>query len=97
MVVCDGRGDNGDHCCYINGQVCEFLTEGEGTARCSMWNKMNTGKWRSSPVGLWMAVRYPGFTCRDWPQNIPEVLAEVESGRVSPAAVCCWSVNYGDA
>lgn len=25
---CDGRGDrDGNHCCYVDGQVCEFLEE----------------------------------------------------------------------
>ena len=24
--TCNGRGSAGDHCCYINGEVCEFLS-----------------------------------------------------------------------
>lgn len=84
-TVCTGRGDKGDHCCVIEGQVCEFLfTDRGGTPRCSVWDEMDTDKWRESPVGKWMTERYPGFNCRDWPQNIPEVMTTHRN-------LCCWS------
>ena len=87
-VVCTGAGDNGGHCCWIKGQVCEFLTEVDGIPRCSIWDNMKGSSWKSSPVGLWFRENYPGKTCRDWPQNIPEVM---ERG----VGLCCWS-NRGD-
>ena len=90
MPICNGKGDNGDHCCYINGQVCEFLFTGfsvEGyIPRCMVWDEMDTEKWRNSPVGRWMTERYPGYTCRDWPQNIPEIMATARN-------LCCWGKN----
>ncbi len=74
MVVCNGRGDvNGDHCCYINGEVCQYLfTDRGGTPRCSIFDTApDVEGYDESPVGLYFVEFYPGFTCRDWPQNIP--------------------------
>lgn len=85
-VHCNGRGANGDHCCYIAGQVCEFLDVTGDVPRCSIWNvnMKKSSRWRKAPVGVWMSDRYPGFDCKDWPQNIP---ADETSG----AGLCCWS------
>lgn len=85
-VLCQGRGDtNGDHCCWINGQVCQFLDTSDNIPRCSMWNKMHQKRYKDSPIGQWMAENYPGKDCKDWPQNIPEVMT-------APGAnLCCWS------
>jgi len=82
MIICNGRGDGkGGHCCWINGEVCEFLfTDRGGTPRCGVWDEMGTVKWREAPVGVWFAERYPGYDCQDWPQNIPEA-----------PNTCCWS------
>ena len=86
MIICDGRGDGGDHCCYIEGKVCEFLdTSNPLGPRCGKWDTMGDPEWQNAPVGLWFAKRYPGFTCIDWPQNITEVM---EAG----VGTCCWSV-----
>lgn len=82
-MICNGRGDGGDHCCYIEGKVCFFLESVDGTPRCSIWDQMDTPRWRRSKVGKWMGERYPGYTCRDWPQNIPEVM---DAG----IGLCCW-------
>ena len=90
MIVCNGRGDGGGgHCCWIDGKVCEFLfTDRGGTPRCMVWDKMDTGRWRNSPVGQWFEEHHPGYTCRDWPQNIPELMQrEPEMG---PFSLCCW-------
>lgn len=83
MPICDGRGDvDGGHCCWIAGEVCEFLNE--EARRCSVWDKMGTVRWKRSPVGRWFADNYPGFNCSDWPQNIPTVMAD-------GVGLCCWS------
>lgn len=83
MVTCTGTGANGDHCCYIDGKVCEFLTYVEGTPRCSVWNEMPFPRWREAPVGQMFSGDWEGYTCRDWPQNIPDVM---ENG----SGLCCW-------
>jgi len=96
MPVCNGRGDtDGGHCCWINGEVCGFLfIDRGGTPRCrlhSEWgNLMELKEWADAPIGRWFADRYPGYECKDWPQNIPEAMAL--SGR------CCWNteVSLGD-
>lgn len=83
-MACNGRGDSGGHCCWIKGQVCEFLFVNRGgTPRCSLWDEMPTPEWENAPVGQWFAETRPGYTCRDWPQNIPEVMAE-------GVGLCCW-------
>ena len=88
-MTCTGRGDtDGGHCCYINGEVCQFLfTDRGGTPRCKLFsewgNLYEVGEWVNSPVGQWFADKYPGFECGDWPQNIPAVMAS--NGR------CCWN------
>jgi len=84
MPVCTGRGAGGDHCCYIEGQVCQFLVTQDGLPRCSLWSGQMLGnpEWEQAPVGRFLA-RYPGKDCHDWPQNIPEVMA---TGR----GLCCW-------
>lgn len=85
MTVCNGRGDSGDHCCYIGGEVCRFLfTDRGGTPRCTLhdqWGSLNENpEWVAAPVGQWFAANYQGFDCGDWPQNIPNVRG----------GLCCW-------
>ena len=89
-VTCNGRGQgDGGHCCYIAGEVCQFLfTDRGGTPRCGVWDEMDTDGWQAAPVGVWFAENYPGYTCKDWPQNIPEVMAQAETA--GPFYVCCW-------
>lgn len=89
-MICTGRGDtDGGHCCYINGEVCQFLfTDRGGTPRCKLfseWGKLDlNNEWVNSPIGSWFASRYPGYECGDWPQNIPAVME-------SQAGKCCWN------
>lgn len=85
MAICTGRGDtDGGHCCWIAGEVCQFLfTDRGGTPRCGVWDEMGGPAWQNAPVGRWYADAYPGFTCIDWPQNIPEVMA-------GGIGLCCW-------
>lgn len=85
MVVCNGRGDNGSHCCTINGETCPLLTiDQSGTPRCSVWGQWDEPTYQASAAAAWFAERYPGYTCADWPQNIPEL-----AGRSGPG-MCCW-------
>ena len=85
MVTCTGNGDSGDHCCYINGKICEFLTYEDSLPRCSLWGRplKDLYIWKISPVGRWFDATHPGYDCYDWPQNIPEAMA---AGR----GLCCW-------
>lgn len=99
MVVCSGRGDNGGHCCWIGGEVCEFLSIDSEIPRCSLYDEWGTlsknPEWRDAPVGRWFAETYPGYDCGDWPQNIPEVMAAAPDA--GPFYVCCWGRgNNGD-
>lgn len=78
MPRCDGRGDGGDHCCYIEGSVCEFLVTRDGTPRCGLllalgsWDRVHDDpRWKAAPIGRVMDREYPGYGCGDWPQNIP--------------------------
>jgi hypothetical protein len=86
-VKCSGRGADGDHCCWINGDVCQFLNV--ETVRCTIWDDIGGSVWQTAPVGGVYARRYPGFTCHDWPQNIPEVMNAAKG--LGPYALCCWS------
>lgn len=93
MIKCNGRGADGDHCCYINGEPCELLVTVRGRPRCSLfleygsWEPMlRDGRWKTAPVGYWFAENHPGYHCGDWPQNIDP----------APAGhLCCW--NDADA
>lgn len=71
----------------MNGELCGFLTVIGGVPRCPLFTLgpaiMELPAWRSSPVGRYFAERHPGYSCLDWPQNIPGVL---ESG----VGLCCW-------
>jgi len=85
VVVCTGSGDrDGGHCCWIEGKVCKYLDESGEIPRCKLWGRMQGPRWERSLVGQWFAKNHPGFTCEDWPQNIPEAMAE---GR----GLCCWN------
>ncbi len=88
-IACTGTGANGDHCCYIAGEVCEFLfTDRGGTPRCGIWNNMDSEEWKIAPVGLYFVNNYPGQNCKDWPQKIPEVMAKTDT--TGPFGLCCW-------
>lgn len=83
--ICNGRGDSGDHCCYIEGEVCQFLDVSGDTPRCTIWVEMDSPKWKKAPVGKWFAKVHPGFNCHDWPQNIPKVMQK------PGVNLCCWN------
>lgn len=82
--VCTGQGDrDGGHCCWIAGKVCQFLDETGEIPRCSIWDRLGDQEWQNAPIGQLFARAWPGYTCIDWPQNIPEVMA-------SPVGNCCY-------
>ena len=85
MTVCNGAGDRGGHCCTIAGQTCQFLT---AEVRCGKWDTMGDREWTEAPVGQWFASVHPGYTCHDWPQNIPYVMEQAETA--GPFFACCW-------
>jgi len=86
-VICHGNGP--DHCCYIAGQVCEFLEENTVEGRrwaCGLYREH--GSWekvyadpRHEPIP---------FRCGDWPQD--DLQARIARGN----SVCCWEVTDGD-
>lgn len=93
MSACNGQGANGDHCCWIDGQVCEFLfTDRGGTPRCSLFkewgNLADNPEWVAAPVGRFFARLYPGFDCGDWPQHIPDLMGKEPD--LGPFALCCY-------
>lgn len=83
MTTCTGRGDSGGHCCWIGGEVCQFLDQSGDIPRCGIWDELGGPEWQNAPVGRMFAERWPGYTCIDWPQNIPEVM-ELGIG------LCCY-------
>ena len=83
-MICTGRGDiGGGHCCWVEGGLCQFLTFDNTLPRCTIWDKMSGPVWDESPIGKTFAKDHPGFTCRDWPQNIPKVMAR-------GVGLCCY-------
>lgn len=88
MASCVGRGPDGQHCCQIDGGDCQFLTYEDGVPRCGLfdqWDRLyQVGVWVESPIGVWFAANHPGFTCPDWPQNLPDVMAHPTVGK------CCF-------
>ena len=81
---CTG-GVNGNHCCWIAGELCQYLDT--DTIRCTIYDTApDVEGYAESPVGRSFAERFPGFTCRDWPQNIPEVMAK-------GVGLCCWGAD----
>ena len=88
MAICNGRGDGGDHCCYIGGEVCPLLfINRAGKPRCSVWGNWDSPEYKATAAAAFFEQRWPGkgYTCADWPQNIPEVMSQSE------ANLCCWS------
>jgi len=90
-IICSGNGDRPGHCCWINGKVCNYLTVVDDVPRCSLllelgdWAKVHRDRrWKRSIVGQWFKTNHPGYGCGDWPQHIPEVMAQ-------PSGRCCWN------
>lgn len=87
MTVCDRSGS----CCTFEGRLCEFL-DGTECGLFSLWGGLrDMPEWVNAPVGRWFTRNYPGFECRDWPQNIPEVMGSPIAG------LCCWEVTRAES
>lgn len=84
-MTCTGRGSNGGHCCWISGVVCPLLVEVDGLPRCAVWGRWDSVEYLETAAAAWFEASWPGrgYTCADWPQNIPEVMAE-------GIGLCCW-------
>lgn len=76
-MKCHGNGD--DHCCWFNGEVCQFLEENTVPGRrwaCGLHRKY--GGWEgalASPEYIQhVQIKYDtipqlqGLNCRDWPR-----------------------------
>lgn len=88
MAICTGRGDvDGGHCCWIGGTVCEVLEVVDGMPRCPFMlagaPMLGNPEWEALSVGEFFRNGFPGYDCRDWPQNIPEVMSD-------GVGLCCW-------
>lgn len=83
MIVCDGGVLNGSHCCWLDGVECEHVVITGGMARCSIWDQIPSEFYLTTRAGRYMEERWPGYTCKDWPQNIPSEMA-------SGIGLCCW-------
>ena len=69
----------------MGGQVCQYLDV--DTVRCTIFDTApDVPGYDESPVGQYFAEWYPGFTCRDWPQNIPAVMTK-------GVGLCCWGAD----
>lgn len=91
--TCDQTSE--EHCCYLNGIKCPFVLEGvdapgDANHACGLvvqygnWDDaMDSPEWQDAVKPEWEASPLPdGYTCRDWPQEIPDDL--VLGGR------CCY-------
>lgn len=75
-------------CCWIAGVECPLLTYQGDIPRCSVWGKWDEEPYKSSEAAAFYERSWPGrgYTCADWPQNIPEVMAE-------GIGLCCWQAD----
>lgn len=70
-MACNGRGVNGDHCCYLNGETCEFLVENVAGRRYACGLRLEYDSWegvirdrRYQPVGeFWESIGQPFHYC----------------------------------
>lgn len=74
-MACEGISE--DHCCWADGNPCQFLEENTVAGRrwaCGLrrelgsWEAVHVdARYRESPIGKWFAERYPDRGCGDWP------------------------------
>lgn len=84
MIVCNQSGE----CCTFESGPCEFLTSDNRCSLHASWGHLRSiPAWRAAPVGQWFARQHPGSECKDWPQNLPEVMGNPTAGK------CCWEVT----
>ena len=89
-MECHGNGP--DHCCYINGGVCQFLEEDTVPGRrwvCGLYRELgdwaavhSDPRYQAAPIADWFTRTHPGYGCGDYPQHVPEKMAA--TGR------CCF-------
>ena len=87
------HGLNDSHCCWINGTVCPYLEEHTVEGRrwvCGLlrelgtWEKVYTDpRYLATDAAVSFRVHHPGYGCGDWPQNIPETMA-------NGSGLCCF-------
>jgi hypothetical protein len=71
MMTCTGRGDaTGGHCCWVKGEVCEFLVENVDGRRFACGLRVELGDWakvhadpRYAPIAV--IFKDEGL-CGDW-------------------------------
>jgi hypothetical protein len=89
---CHGNGE--DHCCYLGKYgVCQYVEENTVPGRrwtCGLYRELGSWeavyadrRYQTSDAGRFMAERFPGYGCGDWPQNIPDVMQ-------STKGKCCY-------
>lgn len=89
MRTCHGNGE--DHCCYVRGEVCEFLEENTIEGRrwvCGLLREL--GSWdkvHEDPRYIdRVQPAWDGFDCGTWPWVLPD---ERLIG-ASASALCCF-------
>lgn len=75
MVICTGEGWNGDHCCYVEGEPCEYLVENQVGRRYACALMIKYGTWavmtaspEYHPIGkYWESRSLPFNICQVFP------------------------------
>ena len=75
-IICNGRGDGGSHCCYLEGEVCKYLIYQGDTPRCGLrvehgsWDAVhNDPRYLKDVKPVW--IRTGTQDCGDWGINPP--------------------------
>jgi len=84
-LTCDGRGDNGDHCCYVAGEVCRFLTHVKDQPRCSL--RLELGDWDA----VHRDPRYLEFVRPAWDRCGASDCGVFGTGRDGKPVACCFA------
>lgn len=90
MLHCHG---NDEHCCVFAGIDCPFIEDGMVTGRrwsCGLYRELQDWdmvladpRYIEIVQPMYDSIGRPDWNCKDWPQNIPEVMAQ-------PSGRCCW-------
>lgn len=94
MSTCHSNGT--EHCCWIGGVACPHLGENIVMGRrwaCTLlveygsWGAVyESVEYQATAAAAFFTENHPGKGCGDWPQNIPEVMAE-------GIGLCCWNTE----
>jgi hypothetical protein len=82
-TLCSGRGDaTGGHCCWVRGEVCEFLIENHEGRRFACGLRVELGDWqkvhddpRYAPIAAVMILG--DGLCGDWQPDPNQCCNEV--------------------